>query len=113
MCSRQITITHIDGKTDVVSDAPNADTVYCIRKYLREECMQDDGRVKVWCVCDSTFALLTELMRVLYIAGCVDIRHESRPATDAEREGKDPWCSWYYAATGFLPAESEDGRKGE
>ena len=95
------------------SDAPNAETIRKIRRYLRDECMQDDGRVKLWCVCDSTLLFLSELMRILYLAGCKDIKRESRPATDTEREGKPIFCSWYYAATGILPAKSTDFEKND
>lgn len=70
--------------------------------------VQENGRVKIWSVCDSTLLFLFNLITMLTVAGCTDITTESRPATGEEIPKDKPFCRWYYAAEGTLPEKKEE-----
>ena len=67
----------------------------------------NDGRIELKCVCDSTLMFQANLYYTLAAIGCTDIRTESREATPDEIPKDKPWCSWFYAVSGKLPDMEE------
>lgn len=78
-------------------------------KNFTEKNVQDDGRIKISCICDGTFLFLYELVSDLTIMGCTDIEVESREATEDEIPKEKPWRCWYFSASGILPKTENDG----
>lgn len=97
----------VDYVPERLQDFYSNEELKAIRKNLLEHNLQDDGRVLISVICDGTLCFLTNLLFMLMVAGCTDIKTTSRPATKLEMIEAKPFLTWYFSASGFLPEEKD------
>lgn len=64
--------------------------------------IDENNRIHIQCLCDSTFLFLQEMVMVLRCLGCTDIQTSDEIVTEGIPENK-PWCNCLYKASGLLP----------
>ncbi len=64
--------------------------------------VDENNRIHIQCLCDSTFIFLEEMVMVLEYLGCTDIQTSGEIVKEGVPENK-PWCNCLYRASGLLP----------
>ena len=80
------------------TDEEKANLIEYYRRYADE-----NGRIELKSVCDSTLYFMVNMCYMLKEIGCTDIQKVSREATTDEIPKDKPWCSWVYIVSGVLP----------
>lgn len=80
------------------TDEEKANLIEYYRRYADE-----NGRIELKSVCDSTLYFMVNMCCMLKEIGCTDIQKVSREATADEIPKDKPWCSWVYIVSGVLP----------
>lgn len=68
----------------------------------RKATVDEENRMHLQCLCDGTFLFLYEMVNVLQILKCTDIKTGSKVVTEGVPQD-EPWCNCLFTASGILP----------